>query len=231
MSRRRRSDPNSERPIHRGPSPNWRGNRVFYVAVEGESTEPDYLTYLNREFGSERQFLIHPLYRRNGMRPHQVVAKALEQRAEVTDDGRVQLWALFDRDQHGDIPQALREARVGGVRVAFSNPSFDLWLLLHFTEMPGRQGGSSRLVHEKLRQCAGFEDFGVRNDKGVKGRRARALDGRHAAAVRRARRLPDECLDGDCSVGDGHAAGCDPLRRDPSTEVWRLVVELGILDP
>jgi hypothetical protein len=27
--------------------------RLFYVAVEGEVTEPDYLAYLNREFGGE----------------------------------------------------------------------------------------------------------------------------------------------------------------------------------
>jgi AAA domain, putative AbiEii toxin, Type IV TA system len=32
MSRRRRSDPNAERHVHRGPAPTWRGNRVFYVA-------------------------------------------------------------------------------------------------------------------------------------------------------------------------------------------------------
>lgn len=227
---RRRSDPNSERPIHRGPAARWRGNRVFYVAVEGELTEPDYLTHLNREFGSEWQFLIHPLYRRNGMKPSQVVAKALEQRAEVTGDGKVQLWALFDRDQHQDIPQAIREARAGGVRVAFSNPSFDLWLLLHFTDVSGRQDGSSSLVHEKLRQRAGFETFGIRGDKSVKGRRARALEGRYAAAARRARRLPDGCLGGNCSERGGHADHCDPLRRDPSTDVWQLVVELGIVD-
>ncbi|MEV0604805.1 RloB family protein [Polymorphospora rubra] len=139
---------------------------MFYVAVEGESTEPDYLTYLNREFGAEHQFLIHPLYKRNGMTPGRVVDRALEQRDEIAgDDARAQLWALFDRDQHRDIPKALRDARAGGVRIAFSNPSFDLWLLLHFTDVSGQQNGSSRVVHSKLRQQPGFETFGVRNDK------------------------------------------------------------------
>jgi hypothetical protein len=139
---------------------------VFYVAVEGESTEPDYLAYLNKEFGPERQFFIQPLFKRNGMTPRQVVDRALEYHDEVVgsdtnrDDTRGQLWALFDRDQHHGIATAIREARAGGVRMAFSNPSFDLWLLLHFTDVSGRQSGSSRIIHEKLRQHAGFEAFG-----------------------------------------------------------------------
>jgi hypothetical protein len=84
----------------------------FYVAVEGESTEPDYLAFLNREFGAKHQFIIQPLAKRNGMTPRRVVAKALEQRGEVlAGDDRVQLWAFFDRDRHQDIPQAMRDAR------------------------------------------------------------------------------------------------------------------------
>ena len=230
MSRRRRSDPQAERPIQRGPAHRWRGNRVFYVAVEGESTEPGYLTHLNREFGSDHQFLIHPLYKRNGMTPGRVVARALEQRDEVlAGDDRVQLWALFDRDRHRDIPQAIREARDGGVHVAFSHPSFDLWLLLHFTDTSGQQGGSSRIVHEKLRQFAGFETFDSHNDKSVAGRRAQALTGRHTDAVQRAKRLVDKCSSGACSASTGHAPHCDPLQRDPSTDMWRLLVELGIV--
>lgn len=28
----------------------------------------------------------------------------------------------------------------------------------------------------------------------------------------------------------GHAENCDPLKRDPSTDVWRLLVHLGIVE-
>jgi len=156
MSRRRRSDPEVERPLHRVPAASRRGNRVFYVAVEGGSTEPDYLGFLNRELGSELRFLIHPLYRSNGMTPTRVVARALEQRDEIRHgSGLVQLWAIFDRDQHHDILQAMRDAEAGGVTVAFSHPSFELWLLLHFSDFSGQQGGSSRVIHGKLRRQAG----------------------------------------------------------------------------
>ena len=227
---RRRNDPARERRLHRGPSPEWRGNRVFYVAVEGELTEPDYLAYLSRNFGPERQFIIHPLYKRNRLTPTQVVARALEQREELQgNDGRSgQLWALFDRDQHSDIPEAMRQARAGAVRVAFSHPSFDLWLLLHFSEVSGQQRGSSRIVHRKLRAYPGFEAFGAASDKSVSGSRAEALTGNHVVAIRRAKRLVDDCPTGACSSETGHARYCDPLRRDPSTDVWQLLVELGI---
>lgn len=177
MSRRRRSDPDTDKPVQRGPAPSWRGNRVFYVAVEGESTEPDYLAHLNKEFGPEHQFFIQPLFKRNGMTPSQVVDKALEYRDELGDDDT-------NRDN----------------------------------------------IHEKLRQQAGFERFDVHNDKSIRGRRADALRGKQGAATKRAKRLVDECPTGACSARDDHAAYCDPLRRDPSTDVWRLLAELGIVD-
>src|SRR5262249_11541771 len=194
--------------------------------------------YLNKEFGPEHRFFIQPLFKRNGMTPRQVVARALEYRDEVgggdtEGDGRRdgQLWALFDRDQHHDIPAAMREARVGGVRVGFSHPSFDLWLLLHFTDVSEQQSGSSRIVHEKLRQHAGFETFDIHNDKSIGERRVDALRGKQGDATRRAKKLVDECPTGACSASDDHTSHCDPLRRDPSTNVWRLLVELGIVNP
>jgi hypothetical protein len=54
-----------------------------------------------------------------------------------------------------------------------------------------------------------------------------------ADAVRNARDFDDNCPSGCCSGRDpadeGHLPGrCDPVRRDPSTGVWRLVEGLGI---
>ncbi|HET8680377.1 MAG TPA: RloB family protein [Micromonosporaceae bacterium] len=148
------------------------------------------------------------------MTPTRVVARGLEQRDEVGHGGGlVQLWAIFDRDQHHDIPQAMREAEAGGVAVAFSHPSFELWLLLHFIDVSGQQGGSSRVIHEKLRRQAGFETFGARNDKSLRGPRVLALNGKQEDAVKRAKRLVEECSTGECSASNGHAAHCDPLRR------------------
>jgi hypothetical protein len=227
---RRRTRSDAERRLQRGPSPRRRGNRIFYVAVEGEKTEPDYLSFLNREYGDEHQFFIHPLTRNNGMTPSEVVGRAVQERRR-SDDG-ADYWAMFDRDQHTDITQAMRAARENGIKVAFSHPSFDLWLLLHFMMVRAQQRGSSQWIHEKLRQQPGFERFGATSgDKGVQGERVVALAGRHEVAAGHAKRLMDECPNGQCSAESGHAHHCDPCTRDPSTDVWRLLAELGVVRP
>jgi len=45
--RRRRGRLEDERPLVRRPISRSREVRVLYVACEGETTEPDYLQYLN----------------------------------------------------------------------------------------------------------------------------------------------------------------------------------------
>ncbi|WP_371783429.1 RloB family protein [Streptosporangium subroseum] len=241
MSGERRKHSEVGRSLHRGPSPIRRGNRVFYVAVEGEVTEPDYLAYLNKEFGEDHDFFIHTLSVGNGLKPLPCVEKVLEYEGEVRDheirypedDARKpRLWAVFDRDQHHGIPEAMKKARKGDVRIAFSHPSFDLWLLLHFQDFSGAQDGSSAIVHEKLRSQPAFRRFAATNaaeDKALKGDRVAALKERHGAARSRARRMTDDCSASLCSKATGHAPHCDPLSRDPSTDVWRLLAELGIL--
>lgn len=200
---RRRSNPNVERRLQRGPAPRWRGNRVFYVAVEGERTEPDYLSYLNREFGREHQFFLHPLHRPNGMTPSEVVARVLE---EHGGDDQSQHWAVFDRDQHPDIPQAFRDARRYGVRVAFSHPSFDLWLLLHFIPVAEQQHGSSQWIHEKLRQQHGFERFGSASGT----RRSRKRASSHSRASTKWR---PSAPDASSMTARGAAAARRPVTR------------------
>ena len=42
-----------------------------------------------------------------------------------------QVWAVFDRDEHPEFRQAVQLCERSGVRVARSNPCFELWLILH----------------------------------------------------------------------------------------------------
>jgi RloB-like protein len=117
------------------------------------------------------------------------------------------------------------------VGIAFSHPSFDLWLLLHFQSLTTPQGGSSIQVHEKLRGYPAFERFATRTSgsKSIGEARAAQLVPRTEAALRNARVLVKQCTGNGCSPSGGHAADCDPLRRDPSTDVWRLIESLGVV--
>jgi hypothetical protein len=196
---------------------------VVYVAVEGESTEVDYFTYVKNEFLDDDRVTLHVVSERNGLKPQETVDKLVD----VGDVGD-ELWAVFDRDEHHGIPQAFAVAKRAGVNIAFSNPSFDLWLLLHFAAFSGAQSGSSDVVHEKLRKQPGFETFDVRNDKSIKEGRVEALRGKERIASRHARMLVKDCPTSQCTEADGHADHCDPLCRDPSTDVWRLLAALGV---
>ncbi|WP_282794380.1 RloB family protein [Streptomyces sp. CC224B] len=229
--------------------------RILYVGCEGESTEPDYLRYLNGRFGNGERgnppFRIVPVFEKDGLTPERVVDKV-----NVKADGD-EAWALFDRDRHTKIPQAVADAAATGVELCFSHPSFDLWLLLHFQEFGGKQSGSSENVKTKLRKAhLAFKKFDERNDKSVKGPRATALAGKAVHAITNARRLVSQCEHGACKAAQakivetrepggtvvrsgpkpperwaarsGHAPTCPVLDRDPSTDVWRLLASLGI---
>ena len=223
---------------HRGPDEDQpplyqpgrqRQSRVFYIAVEGEVTEVDYLGHLQRNFGEDLDFKIHILYSKNGLKPLEVVDRVI---AEEAEEG-AQKWALFDRDEHVDVPAAFEKAKQNEIKVAFSHPSLDLWLLLHFAGFDsGAQSGSSEVVKEKLRKFPGFADYdksGDRPRKHVRGPRSDALLGKEAAATRNAKRLTNDCPTQDCTAKNGHADYCPPLKRDPSTDVWKLLAELKIV--
>lgn len=224
--------------------------RVVYVGCEGEQTEPQYLDYLNDEFGSgapgRQPFQLHAVSKANGLKPSRAVAQV----KEIAESDEA--WVLFDRDEHSDIPEALRAAAKARIEVCFSHPSFDLWLLLHFRAFGGAQHGSSKTVVDKLRASnVAFRDYG-RRDKGIGPDRRKALRQREQAAVNRARAMVKQCEHGDChasaatwdvisraeaetpipwqrwSARSGHHDHCPVMGRDPSTDVWRLLVSLGI---
>jgi len=55
-----------------------------------------------------------------------------ESASEFSD--RDQAWAVFDRDVHPGFEQAINEAAAGGISTAYSNPCFELWLVLHLRD-------------------------------------------------------------------------------------------------
>ncbi|MFI7875345.1 RloB family protein [Streptomyces salinarius] len=262
-SRRRRRRDWEAAPSVRRPSQFYgdESRRIVYVAGEGQKTERDYVTLLNHAYGERGKFFLNFAETRKGLRPTEVVDLV---RASASDPGD-EKWALFDRDtldnRDQDIPEAMRDAARYGVQVALSHPSFELWLLLHFQQFTGQEGGISDTVVQRLRahrEAKGFENYDTGSGdqgKGITEEQARTLTDpdkrRERTAVRNARKLVGMCAHGGCSGRDadhsvipgpgtetyeqwtrrsGHAANCDPLKRDPSSDVWRLLVQLGIVE-
>lgn len=109
------------------------------IICEGKVTEPQYLNGLRVERRlPESRVVIH---RAKGD-PKRVVDEAVRlkklndaENARDKLDVKDTVWAVFDRDDHLEIPEAKQKARANDVRIVFSNPCFELFLLFHFTDL------------------------------------------------------------------------------------------------
>lgn len=46
-----------------------------------------------------------------------------------------EVWVVFDKDDNSDFNEAIQLADRNGIKVAWSNESFELWILLHFLDL------------------------------------------------------------------------------------------------
>ncbi|WP_187281470.1 RloB family protein [Nonomuraea sp. C10] len=217
----------------RAQAPPRVANRIFYVVAEGAVTEYDYLTMVQNEFSVPCSFRIDmPKARPDDMKPCKVAEHVLTVADEDARRSRgeryAEIWALFDRDQHRDVGQAL-DALSGHpkIRVAFSSPSFDFWLYLHYGMYDVPQSGCNDHVHRLLAQRPAFAGFGGK-DKRITRSRAEDLLPRVGKAYANARNLGMRCASGACAHPGGAEPGCDLLDQDPSSGMWRLLDSLGV---
>ena len=163
--------------------------RTFLVFCEGERTEVDYLRALKQE-PAVRDIAsvdIHIQEGAHGFAPLPLVRTAVEARSRATDEtGEVdEVWCIFDVEQpknHPKLRDAVALARNKNVKVAVSNPCFELWLALHFGEhsrpLKTTEAISLRRTYEnrKDKGLDGVRYMPLRDDAA---RRARDLDDRH----------------------------------------------------
>lgn len=107
------------------------------MVTEGTSTEPMYLTLFWRIHGSE-QSVLHPIPL--GQDPRRVVERAVLEREKSLRDPDAEFdsyWAMFDRDDHTRYQEAVQLAEGKKIHIAISNPSFELWAILHYELQDG----------------------------------------------------------------------------------------------
>lgn len=139
---------------------------LFYVFYHGKVTEGEYFDCLARTFPDKSKFKLVRLCFAHGT-PLQVFKQASEtvkarqgdQKEEPYEDI---VWLVFDKDdfdeQNNQYSDAVREAANTDIpmKVAYSNECFELWLLLHFGDVPesaGRKELADRL-HEIRSECS-----------------------------------------------------------------------------
>lgn len=158
-----------------------------------------------------------------------VVKYAVEMRRKMWEDENItfeQTWAVFDKDDldlspgnRANFEEAFKVGESSGVSIAYSNECFELWLLLHFTDISDEQPIPRKdlyaMLEAMIQKCA---DPQFRYEHG----NATVLNyvqqyGNESMAIQRAEALDIK------QVNKGFA----PMERNPDTRVYALVQELN----
>ena len=164
--------------------------RTFLVFCEGTRTEPEYLQALRRE-PAVREVAsvdIRIDMEASGAVPLTLVREAIEARARnPQDQGEVdEVWCLFDVEwpqNHPNLDEAIDQAAQRDVRLAISNPCFELWLALHFAGQTAwlttNDAGRLRRDHDGS-SGKGLDGATYMSRRTDAARRARTLAAKHA---------------------------------------------------
>jgi len=112
--------------------------KFLIIAVcEGKNTEPEYLKSFAKQHGNG---LVEVETVAPAGAPLTIVQKAVtikkaRNAKKVVDsfDKLFEVWAVFDVDEHPNIPQAIDMAKANKVHTAISNPCIEIWALWHIT--------------------------------------------------------------------------------------------------
>jgi hypothetical protein len=164
------------------------------VYCGADCTERDYFEGFREKL---RQGNVSVRIRYEGIDPARLVRLAASYRDQRP--GRFdEVWCIVDVDQF-DMDAAVAEARRLDVRLAISNPCFELWLLLHRGDCRAFCNDCNEVERRLRRHVPAYDKTRLNF--------ADFVGGVHDA-VKRAKDLD--------------AAGTDH-RRNPSTNVWQLV--------
>lgn len=142
LKSQRRKEPNLERPVAgltEKPS--------ILIVCEGENTEPSYFNQFRITSAKVKSV-------GEGYNTVSLVNRALALAQQGSYD---QVWCVFDKDDFSDndFNAAIQIAVANNFGVAYSNQSFEYWLILHFNDHQG--GGMHRdsyndKINEHLKQ-------------------------------------------------------------------------------
>lgn len=149
--------------ISRRPGKGLKRRSAVYIVCEGEETEVNYFKRFRRRHSIVDVIPLVSKYKAADV----LVKKALTviRRSEYDPREGDSVWCVFDRDDNTDemLFSAERTARAENLRLAFSNPSFELWFILHFFNQTGPVKDSREAVRI-LRSRGGIEKYEKNGD-------------------------------------------------------------------
>lgn len=179
-------------------------NKSILIVCEGQQTEPLYFEAFEVYSASVKVI-------GTGKNTESLVNEAMKYIGEYDE-----VWCVFDKDsfKSQQFNNACKKAEEKGMRVAYSNESFELWYLLHFQFLESKIDRKTCI--EKLNRTF-KEKFGEtyrKNDR-FNFERLKPLQN---TAVKHAKRL-----------AKNYSSHETPAQRFPVTYVYELVEELSKL--
>lgn len=107
---------------------------TFLIATEGTQTEPNYFNALKKELEKSNRFSIDISVQGKG-KPTTTLVNKVYRQIEYNHQEYDRIWVVFDRDEFSDFDEAIQQAADYKINCAWSNESFELWLLLHFKDV------------------------------------------------------------------------------------------------
>ena len=132
-------------------SPTRIPRRSILIVCEGEKTEPNYFEGLKKKHRLHTSG-IKVVGEECGSDPTSVVRYACERKKDESGTGFDEVWCVIDveaYDNPRDLTGALQTASDNNIKIALSNPCFEVWLLYHF-ERVGRPFDDCQDVIHKL---------------------------------------------------------------------------------
>lgn len=138
MTSRDRIRPERRDPASlRRPTPALEAQPRVLIVCEGNKTEPLYFNALRRYRRLSATHIDIVPGGISGSDPRSIVKYARRRKKWMKRRGHRfdAIWCVFDRDEHPKIEEAFHWMEQSHFDVAFSNPCFELWFLLHYREI------------------------------------------------------------------------------------------------
>lgn len=137
-----------------------RYDKFILIVCEDQNTEPYYFKKIKNSFPKETVYLREI---GTGKKPKGLVETAITERDSLSLEIKKtvdEVWIVFDKDDEGNnattlasFNQAWELAEKENICIAFSNEVFEVWLLLHLTDVKFEQPLPRAQIYSLLEEC------------------------------------------------------------------------------
>lgn len=120
-------------------------DKLIFVISEGEVTEPSYLKVLEKQRENGRIEVVM----KGNKNTRKITAKVEEVKRKNGESSEI--WIVVDMNSRSESQlQDLCQLQKGNVKIALSNPCFELWILLHYENAIAVRGSANNRAAKAL---------------------------------------------------------------------------------